>query len=247
MMPWSFLKHRTFYIYAIANAAFSSGYGLPQTYLPAYASQLLRLSASESTAMIAMFNAPGIISSTGGPVGCPHERLSGDTVDRAPEPDLSVIVPTVNEAENLAVVIPELQEVLDRIPGDHEIIVVDGGSVDDTVEVAHALLPDADVLEQARSGKGNAVATGLEHASNDVVVMFDADGSADPAEIPAFVEALASLCTKVGLQPRLRDVGIPRDAVPMMAEDAMKQTRLLVNNPRPLTLDDVRAIYEAAW
>jgi alcohol dehydrogenase class IV len=62
-----------------------------------------------------------------------------------------------------------------------------------------------------------------------------------------FVEALASLCTKVGLQPRLRDVGIPKDAVPMMAEDAMKQTRLLVNNPRPLTLDDAREIYEAAW
>jgi alcohol dehydrogenase class IV len=63
----------------------------------------------------------------------------------------------------------------------------------------------------------------------------------------AFVEALAILCTKVGLQPRLRDVGIPQDAVPMMAEDAMKQTRLLVNNPRPLTLEDARAIYESAW
>jgi alcohol dehydrogenase class IV len=67
------------------------------------------------------------------------------------------------------------------------------------------------------------------------------------ATASAFVEALASLCSKVGLQPRLRDVGIPQDAVPMMAEDAMKQTRLLVNNPRPLTLEDVRAIYEAAW
>ena len=54
------------------------------------------------------------------------------------------------------------------------------------------MAPDAEALEQARSGKGNAVATGLEHASNDVVVMFDADtdGRADPAEIPAFVEAL---------------------------------------------------------
>jgi alcohol dehydrogenase class IV len=67
------------------------------------------------------------------------------------------------------------------------------------------------------------------------------------ATASAFVEALAALCTKVGLQQRLRDVGIPQDAVPMMAEDAMKQTRLLVNNPRPLTLEDVRAIYEAAW
>jgi alcohol dehydrogenase class IV len=67
------------------------------------------------------------------------------------------------------------------------------------------------------------------------------------ATADAFVEALASLSGKVGLQPRLRDVGIPQEAVPMMAEDAMKQTRLLVNNPRPLTVEDARAIYEAAW
>jgi MFS family permease len=79
MMPWSFLKHRTFYIYAIANAAFSSGYGLPQTYLPAYASQLLRLSAAESTATIAMFNAPGIISSTGFGLLSDKLHVSGTT------------------------------------------------------------------------------------------------------------------------------------------------------------------------
>ncbi|WP_262298854.1 iron-containing alcohol dehydrogenase [Microvirga sesbaniae] len=63
----------------------------------------------------------------------------------------------------------------------------------------------------------------------------------------AFVEGLAALCARVGLPPRLRDVGIPREALPMMAEDAMKQTRLLVNNPRPVALEDARAIYEAAW
>ena len=46
---------------------------------------------------------------------------------------------------------------------------------------------------------------------------------------------------------RLRDVGIPRDALDAMAADAMLQTRLLVNNPRPLEKADARAIYEAAW
>lgn len=63
----------------------------------------------------------------------------------------------------------------------------------------------------------------------------------------AFVEGMAALAAEIGLQPRLRDVGIPADALAMMAEDAMKQTRLLVNNPRPVTLADARAIYEAAW
>jgi alcohol dehydrogenase class IV len=63
----------------------------------------------------------------------------------------------------------------------------------------------------------------------------------------AFVDRMVELAADIGLQPRLRDVGIPNDAVPMLAQDAMKQTRLLVNNPRPVTLDDARAIYEAAW
>ncbi len=67
------------------------------------------------------------------------------------------------------------------------------------------------------------------------------------ASAAAFADALAALSARVGLPPRLRDVGIPREAAPMMAEDAMRQTRLLVNNPRPLAYEDARAIYEAAW
>jgi len=63
----------------------------------------------------------------------------------------------------------------------------------------------------------------------------------------SFVEALVALSADIGLQPRLRDVGIPADAIPMLAEDSMKQTRLLVNNPREVKLEDARAIYEAAW
>ena len=69
-----------------------------------------------------------------------------------------------------------------------------------------------------------------------------AGGGAD-----AFIDAVEELGRACGLEPRLRDVGIPADAVPMMAQDAMRQTRLLVNNPRPVTLEDARAIYAAAW
>lgn len=58
-----------------------------------------------------------------------------------------------------------------------------------------------------------------------------------------FVELSASL----GLPSRLRDVRVPRDALPRLAEDAMQQTRLLVNNPRTVTHGDALAIYEAAW
>ena len=67
------------------------------------------------------------------------------------------------------------------------------------------------------------------------------------ARASAFADRLAALSARCGLQPRLRDVGIPRDALDLLADDAMKQTRLLVNNPRPLTRADAFAIYEASW
>lgn len=73
------------------------------------------------------------------------------------------------------------------------------------------------------------------------------------AEIPdgeraaAFVEELRSLMDRLQMPPRLRDLNIPRDALPRMAADAMKQQRLLVNNPRPVSEADALAIYEEAW
>jgi alcohol dehydrogenase class IV len=63
----------------------------------------------------------------------------------------------------------------------------------------------------------------------------------------AFIRRLTALSSELGLPPRLRDVGIPAGAVPMLAREAMKQTRLLVNNPRPLEEADAAAIYEASW
>ncbi len=63
----------------------------------------------------------------------------------------------------------------------------------------------------------------------------------------ALIEELTKLSARVGLPARLRDVGIGEDALPKMAVDAMKQQRLLVNNPRSLSEGDALAIYRAAW
>ena len=63
----------------------------------------------------------------------------------------------------------------------------------------------------------------------------------------AFIEGMAALSERCGLPQRLRDVDIPKDALPRMASEAMKQTRLLVNNPREVTEMDALNIYEAAW
>ena len=61
-IPWAFLKHRTFYIYAAANTFQSAGYGLPQSYIPEYAARQLHLSAILSSLMLVLFNMPGILS-----------------------------------------------------------------------------------------------------------------------------------------------------------------------------------------
>jgi glycosyltransferase involved in cell wall biosynthesis len=106
--------------------------------------------------------------------------------DCAPELPVrvSVVIPALNEERNL-------EYVFGRIPsGVAEVILVDGGSVDRTVEVARELLPSVIVVEQTRTGKGNALACGFEVCTGDVIVMIDADGSTDPVEIPKFVKAL---------------------------------------------------------
>jgi alcohol dehydrogenase class IV len=63
----------------------------------------------------------------------------------------------------------------------------------------------------------------------------------------AFIDALEALSRALDVPQRLREVGIPESALPRLAADAMKQTRLLVNNPRALTEADALAIYAAAY
>jgi alcohol dehydrogenase class IV len=78
--------------------------------------------------------------------------------------------------------------------------------------------------------------------------VFPALGQMGPQEAAAaFAEEMAALAEQCGLEARLRDVGIPQDALDLLARDAMNQTRLLVNNPRPVEQSDARAIYQAAW
>ena len=111
------------------------------------------------------------------PYNGPDRRASRST-------KISVVVPAMNEGQNIG-------HVLERLPdGLHEVILVDGNSKDDTVEAARRAYPDIRVTTQSGRGKGDAFRTGFAAVTGNLVVMLDADGSADPAEIPRFVAAL---------------------------------------------------------
>jgi glycosyltransferase involved in cell wall biosynthesis len=85
-----------------------------------------------------------------------------------------------------------LKFVLPRIPAwVHEVILIDDHCTDNTVEVARELMPNVVIVANHRApGKGNALKTGAEAASGDMLVQVDADGSEAPEEIHAFVGAL---------------------------------------------------------
>jgi glycosyltransferase involved in cell wall biosynthesis len=97
---------------------------------------------------------------------------------------VSVVVPALNEAENLPHVLPRIPEWV------YEVILVDGHSTDDTVNVARSLYPNIRIVQQQGRGKGAALRAGFKAATGNIIVMLDADGSTDPQEIPAFVAVL---------------------------------------------------------
>ena len=97
---------------------------------------------------------------------------------------VSVVIPALNEAENLQYVLPLIPAWVD------EVLLVDGHSTDKTVEVARQLLPNVRIVYQEGRGKGAALQSGFAAATGDIIVMLDADGSTDPAEIPLFCAAL---------------------------------------------------------
>jgi glycosyltransferase involved in cell wall biosynthesis len=102
---------------------------------------------------------------------------------RIEEPTVCVLIPTLNEAQNLP-------HILTRIPAHYEVVIVDGRSTDGTVDVARELRPSVRVVEQNGHGKGDAITSGFAAARSDIIVMLDGDGSARVEEIPRYLAAL---------------------------------------------------------
>ncbi len=115
-------------------------------------------------------------------------------------PGVTVVLPCLNEAACLP-------GVLTAMPDGYRALVVDNNSTDDTAEVARRL--GADVVTEPRPGYGSAVHAGVVAATTPIVAVLDADGSLDPADLPALVSDLDGADMVIGRRRPVRGLRWP--------------------------------------
>ena len=97
---------------------------------------------------------------------------------------IDIVVPTLNEEKTIGQILEKISLYADKI------IVIDGGSIDDTVKIATKY--GAEVIHQNGNGKGNALIHALSHVTGDIIIFIDGDGSMRPEEIPAYIKGICS-------------------------------------------------------
>jgi len=150
--------------------------GVPVSLLPRPL-DLLEAQSPNRVGGVPLIEVEALAARSAAPYKGPDRRSTRNT-------KVSVVVPAMNEEKNIGPVLEALPE------GLHEVILVDGNSKDNTIEAARQAYPEIRVTTQSGRGKGDAFRTGFAAVTGNLVVMLDADGSADPAEIPRFVAAL---------------------------------------------------------
>lgn len=100
------------------------------------------------------------------------------------KPKITALICTLNEEKNLPRMMPYIPSWVD------EVLIVDGYSKDNTIQVAKKIRSDCRVIYQPGKGKGDALRYGIEEAIGDIIVTLDADGTTDPRDMDKFVEPL---------------------------------------------------------
>jgi glycosyltransferase involved in cell wall biosynthesis len=124
-------------------------------------------------------------------------------------PEVSLVIPLVDEAESLPVLAAEIRRALATTGRTYEVIYVDDGSTDDSPAVLRALAredPRVRVIRLRRNcGQSAALAAGFRHARGAVVVTLDADLQNDPADIPRLLDRLGDFDAVCGVRIRRQD------------------------------------------
>lgn len=118
-----------------------------------------------------------------------------------PRKDLSIVIPVLNEAENLDPLYSRLIDILTKTGKSYEIIFIDDGSTDSSFENLKKLQEQDDDLRVIRFrrnfGQSAAFSAGFDYARGDIIVTMDADLQNDPADIPNLLKKLEDGCDVV--------------------------------------------------
>jgi glycosyltransferase involved in cell wall biosynthesis len=166
-----------------------------------------RLRGSPGIALQGCATVVRLVMKLGGKAG--GKRVS--LVDRTSQ-NVTVVLPCLNEQEAVGLCVRQARDALLAGRLDGEVLVVDNGSTDHSVEVATAA--GARVIAEPRRGYGRALRTGFEHACADVVVMADADGTYDLSEIPRIARPVLDGAADLVLATRLD--GARRGSMPVL-------------------------------
>jgi glycosyltransferase involved in cell wall biosynthesis len=104
------------------------------------------------------------------------------------EESISVVIPAYNEEKGIKTTLLELKETLDKLNEKYEIIVVDDGSTDNTVNIVRTIDFVNLIQHPHNIGYGAALKTGIKNAKNDLILILDADGTYSPKEIQNLME-----------------------------------------------------------
>ncbi len=122
---------------------------------------------------------------------------------------VSVIAPAYNEAENLPVLVSEIEQALSPLAVPFEIIIVDDGSTDGTAEVLDEVAGSKPFVRpfhfERNSGQTAAIDAGIRRAHGAKIVLIDADGQNDPAEIPKLLAELERFDAAAGWRADRKD------------------------------------------